>query len=124
MNLLLRNPRILFAKQTGDDLFVIDGRIQFHHASRGMQSSGDGLFVLPGLVDSHAHLITSPAIGVPGYTEARQTDPEELTRRVIRHLLEQRDGGVLAVRDMGAPTDTVVDVMKNLDSSLPPAAIL
>ena len=119
MNLLLRNPRILFAKQTGDDLFVIDGRIQFHHASRGMQSSGDGLFVLPGLVDSHAHLITSPAIGVPGYTEARQTDPEELTRRVIRHLLEQRDGGVLAVRDMGAPTDTVVDVMKNLDSSLP-----
>src|SRR5271157_1151556 len=119
MNLLLRNPRILFAKQTGDDLFVIDGRIQFRHSRQGMQSSGDGLFVLPGLVDAHAHLITSPSLGVPGYTEARQTDPEELTRRVLRHLLAQRDGGVLAVRDMGATTTTVVDLMKHLDSSLP-----
>ena len=119
MNLLLRNSRILFARQTGEDLFVIDGRIQFHHSRQGMQSSGDGLYVLPGLVDAHAHLITSPAIGVPGYTEARQTDPEELARRVLRHLLAQREGGVLAVRDMGAPTTTVIDVMKNLDSSLP-----
>src|SRR5579871_1691515 len=94
MNLLLRNPRILFARQSGDDLFVVNGRFQFRRARKGMQSSGDGLFVLPGLVDAHAHLITSPAIGVPGYTAALQTDP-------------------------GEPTDTVVEVMKHLDSSLP-----
>jgi imidazolonepropionase-like amidohydrolase len=119
MNLLLRNPRIFFANQSGDDLFVVNGRIQFCRSRNGMQSSGDGLFVLPGLVDAHAHLITSPSIGVPGYTEARQTDPEELTRRVLTHLAAQRDGGVLAVRDAGAPTTTVVDVMKNPDSSLP-----
>ncbi|MGA3033059.1 MAG: amidohydrolase family protein [Terracidiphilus sp.] len=119
MDILLRAPRILFARQTGDDLFVINGRIQFRRARNGMPSSGDGLFVLPGLVDAHAHLITSPSIGVPGYTEARQTDPEELTRRVLMHLLAQRDAGVLAVRDAGAPTTTVVDVMKNLDPSLP-----
>src|SRR5579864_781591 len=102
MNLLLRNPRILFAEQSGDDLFVVDGRIQFHRARNGMQSSGDGLFVLPGLVDAHAHLITSPSIGVPGYTEARQTDPEELIGLVLMHLAAQRAGGVLAVRDAGA----------------------
>jgi imidazolonepropionase-like amidohydrolase len=119
MDLLLRNPRILFTHQAGDDLFVINGRIQFRRARRGMQSSGDGLFVLPGLVDAHSHLITSPSIGVPGYTEARQTDPETLTRRVLTHLAAQRAGGVLAVRDAGAPTTTVVDVMKDLDSSLP-----
>lgn len=119
MDILLRNPRILFANQTGDDLFVVNGRIQFRRARRGMQSSGDGLFVLPGLVDAHAHLISSPSIGVPGYTQARETDPEVLTRRVLAHLAEQRAGGVLAVRDAGAPTTTVVDVIKDLDSSLP-----
>ena len=90
-------------------------------ATRAAECSpiGDGWFVLPGLVDAHAHLITSPAIGVPGYTEARQTDPEELTRRVLMHLAAQRDGGVLAVRDVGAPTGTVVEVMKTLDPALP-----
>lgn len=119
MDILLRNPRVLFAKQSGDDLFVVDGRIQYRRSQRGMASSGAGLFVLPGLVDAHAHLITSPAVGVPGYTEARRTDPEELTRRVLRHLAAQRDGGVLAVRDAGAPTTTVVEVMKDLDASLP-----
>ena len=119
MDILLRNPRVLFAEQNGDDLFVVNGRIQFRRARNGMRSSGDRLFVLPGLVDAHAHLITSTSIGVPGYTQARETDPEELTRRVLRHLVEQRTGGVLAVRDAGAPTATVVEVMKDLDSSLP-----
>jgi imidazolonepropionase-like amidohydrolase len=119
MNLLFRNSRLLFAEQSGEDLFVIDGRIQFRHARQGMQSSGDGLFVVPGLVDAHAHLVTSPSIGVCGYTEARQTEPEELTRRIIRHLIAQRDGGVLAVRDAGDPTGLVVELMKKLDPSLP-----
>ena len=119
MNLLLRSPRVLFAPQTGDDLFVINGRIQYRRTQRGMTSSGDGLYVLPGLVDAHAHLMTSPEIGVPGYTEARQTDPEELTRRVMMHLTAQRAGGVLAVRDVGAPTGTVVEVMKKLDPTMP-----
>jgi imidazolonepropionase-like amidohydrolase len=119
MNLLLRNARILFAAQRGDDLFVIDRRIRFQHPQRGIAPIGDGWFVLPGLVDAHAHLITSPSIGVAGYTRARETDPEELARRVIDHLLQQRDRGVLAVRDAGAPTGTVVEVMKTLDPDLP-----
>jgi imidazolonepropionase-like amidohydrolase len=119
MNLLLQNTRVLFAEQRGDDLFVIDGRIQYRYPKRGMTPVGEGWFVLPGLVDAHAHLITSPSIGVRGYTEARQTDPAELTRRVLKHLEAQRDGGVLAVRDAGAPTGTVVDVMKTLDPALP-----
>src|ERR1035441_167983 len=119
MNIFIRNPHILFANQTGDDLFVIDGRIQYRRARNGMTPIGDGWFVLPGLVDAHAHLITSPSIGVRGYTEARQTDPAELTRRVLKHLEAQRDGGVLAVRDAGAPTGTVVEVMKTQDPALP-----
>ena len=90
MDLLLSNARILFANQRGDDLFVVNGRIQFRHARHRLQSRGVGLFILPGLVDAHAHLITSPLIGVPGYTEARNTDPEELTRRVLTNLAAQR----------------------------------
>src|ERR1035438_9310144 len=104
MNFLLRNTRILFADQQSDDLFVLDGRIQFRPPRKAPQVLGKGWFVLPGLVDAHAHLVTSPTIGVTGYTEARQTDPAELTRRVLKHLQAQRDGGVLAVRDAGAPT--------------------
>lgn len=119
MNLLLRNARLRFAEQPGDDLFVIDGRIRFRHPREGMTPTGDGWFVLPGLVDAHAHLVTSPSLGTPGYTEARQTDPDELTRRVLMHLVEQRAGGVLAVRDAGAPTATVVEMMKDLDPDLP-----
>jgi imidazolonepropionase-like amidohydrolase len=119
MNLLLKNARILFAEQHGDDLFVIDGRVRFRHPRDGVTPLGEGWYVLPGLVDAHAHLVTSPAIGVPGYTQARETAPEELTRRVLMHLIQQRDGGVLAVRDAGAPTATVVELMKNLDPALP-----
>src|ERR1039457_434503 len=106
MNLLLQNTRVLFAEQQSDDLFVIDSRIQYRHPKWGMTPIGDGWYVLPGLVDAHAHLITSPSIGVPGYTEARNTDPEELARRVLMHLAAQRSGGVLAVRDVGAPDGT------------------
>jgi imidazolonepropionase-like amidohydrolase len=119
MNILLSNARILFAEQPGSDLFVIDGRIQYRRTRHGMTASGDGWFVLPGLVDAHAHLITSPVLGVAGYTEARHTDPEELARRVLAHLTAQRDGGVLAVRDVGASTGTVVEVMKKLDKTMP-----
>jgi imidazolonepropionase-like amidohydrolase len=119
MNLFLRNARILFAKQHSDDLFVIDGRIQFREPQKAPKLTGEGWFVLPGLVDSHAHLVTSPALSVRGYTEARETDPAELAQRVLSHLVEQRDGGVLAVRDAGAPTGIVVEVMKTLDPAMP-----
>jgi imidazolonepropionase-like amidohydrolase len=119
MNILIRNARILFAEQPGTDLFVINGRIQYRRTQRGMTPTGDGWFVLPGLVDAHAHLITSPEIGVAGYTQARQTDPEELARRVLMHLTAQRSAGVLAVRDVGASTGIVVDVMKTLDPAMP-----
>jgi imidazolonepropionase-like amidohydrolase len=119
MNILLRNARVLFAEQPGSDLFVIDGRIQYHRTQSGMTSSGDGLFVLPGLVDAHAHLISSPLLGVAGYTEARSADPEELARRVLAHLTAQRSGGVLAVRDCGDSSGTVIALMRTFDSSMP-----
>ncbi len=119
MNFLIRSPKILFAEQTGEDLFVIDRRIRYRHSRRGVMQLGEGWYVLPGLVDAHTHLVTSPSIGVQGYTEAHRTDPEELTRRVLMHLRKQRDYGVLAVRDAGAPTGTVTDVMKDPDPDLP-----
>lgn len=119
MDILIRNPRILFGQQSGEDLFVIDRRISYRHAQRGMTPIADGWYVLPGLVDAHAHLMTSPALGVAGYTEARNADPKGLARRALAHLTEQRKGGVLAVRDLGDPTGIVTDVMKTLDPSLP-----
>jgi imidazolonepropionase-like amidohydrolase len=124
MNMLLQNSHILFADRPGDelfvdDLFVVSGLIRYHQPRGAMKPIGDGWFILPGLVDAHAHLVTSPSIGVRGYTEARQTAPEELTRRMLQHLKEQREGGVLAVRDAGDPTGLVVELRKNLDPSMP-----
>jgi imidazolonepropionase-like amidohydrolase len=119
MNLYLRNTRVLFAEQHNEDLFVVDGRVRYRPPQGGTAPTGEGWFVLPGLVDAHTHLVSSPSLGVRGYTEARQTDPDELVRRILLHLAAHRDGGVLAVRDAGAPTGIVVDMMKELDPALP-----
>jgi len=101
MAILLRNAHVLFADRSGDDLFVEDGRIQFRRARNGVQSSADGSFVLPGLVDSHAHLITSPSIGVHGladfvaYDHNPLSDPEVL----LNPRLVVRNGQVVSLRN-------------------------
>jgi imidazolonepropionase-like amidohydrolase len=117
--LFLRNVHLSLVEQQSDDLFVVNGRLGFYRPSGHVTPTGDGWFVLPGLVDAHAHLMTSPRLGVRGYTEAHDTDPAELVQRVLQHLAAQRAGGVLAVRDTGAPTGTVVEVMGTLDPLLP-----
>jgi len=119
MNLFLRNTHVLFAAQHNEDLFVVDGRVRYRRPQGGTTLTGEGWFVLPGLVDAHTHLVSSPSLGVRGYSEARQTDPNELVQRILRHLEAHREGGVLAVRDAGAPTGIVADVMKTLDPALP-----
>jgi imidazolonepropionase-like amidohydrolase len=74
------------------DVFVVDGRITFTPADDATTVL-DGGYLVPGLVDAHAHLsLFSPAgVGAP---------PAERVRASAR---AQLDAGVLAVREPGSP---------------------
>jgi imidazolonepropionase-like amidohydrolase len=74
------------------DVFVVDGRITFRAPSEA-STVLDGGYLLPGLVDAHAHLgLASPA--GPG---ARPADHARESARA------QLEAGVLVVREPGGP---------------------
>jgi len=58
-----------------------------------------GLFVLPGLIDSHTHNATSPS------TEDRRAVVEQRLRQAVQ-------GGVVAVRDMGGDGRALADLQR------------
>ncbi len=75
------------------DVFVRDGRITFDPVD-GAETVADGGYLLPGLVDAHAHLaLASPA--------PHGSSVEEAVRASAR---AQLDSGVLLVREPGGPT--------------------
>ncbi len=72
------------------DVYVVDGRFTFERPSRSETLRGDG-WLLPGLVDAHAHLgLNSPVRG----------SPDEQVRGSARAHL---DAGVLLIREPGGP---------------------
>jgi len=74
------------------DVFVRDGKITFDQVDDAETIFDDG-YLLPGLVDAHAHLaLFSPA--------SEGASPEERARASARAHL---DAGVLAVREPGSP---------------------
>jgi imidazolonepropionase-like amidohydrolase len=76
------------------DLWLREGRITFE-AVPGAETVSRGGWILPGLVDAHCHVGIGPG-GAP------LDDPAELRKQA----LVERDAGVLALRDCGAPVDT------------------
>ena len=73
------------------DLFVAGGRLTAAPAGE-VSTILDGGFVVPGLVDAHAHLgLASPAPGLPERERARASAREHLR------------SGVLAIREPGGP---------------------
>jgi imidazolonepropionase-like amidohydrolase len=79
---------------TQRDLFVVDGRFTFSEHSDA-ETVLDGGYVVPGLVDAHAHLsLHSPA--------GDDADPDE---RVAASARAQLSVGVLAVREPGSPDE-------------------
>jgi imidazolonepropionase-like amidohydrolase len=74
------------------DVFVVDGKITFDQQDDAETIFDDG-YLLPGLVDAHAHLaLFSPA--------GEGASPEERARA---SLVAQLDAGVLTVREPGSP---------------------
>jgi imidazolonepropionase-like amidohydrolase len=76
------------------DLFVTEeGTITFDGSSGDARTVAEGGFVLPGLVDVHAHL----AMNSPAGDDAPPRD------RTLASARAQLAGGVLAIREPGAP---------------------
>ncbi len=74
------------------DIFVVDGRFTFHPQDDA-ETLLDGGYLVPGLVDAHAHLsLHSPA--------GDDAPPEQ---RVRASATAQLAAGVLAVREPGSP---------------------
>ena len=91
----LSGPVLVGPEERVDECWVIDGRITFARPTdhdEGMVERIDG-WVLPGLVDAHAHVgLESQGAVSPG--------------RAAQHALTQREAGVLLIRDAGSPADT------------------
>jgi imidazolonepropionase-like amidohydrolase len=76
------------------DVWVVEGRLAFEPgaAAEGATTVAADVWLLPGLVDVHAHLsLASPLPHAP---------PEE---RVRASAQQHRDAGVLAIREPGSP---------------------
>jgi imidazolonepropionase-like amidohydrolase len=76
------------------DVWVRDGRFTFEPVP-GAETVSRGGWLLPGLVDAHCHV----GIGSGGTA----VDDRAATRQ---QALDERDAGVLALRDCGSPVDT------------------
>ena len=83
---------VLLPEGVARDLFVVDGRLTFRPPGEAT-TVFDGGYLIPGLVDAHAHLeLASPA--------PPDAPPEERARASARAHLA---AGVLAIREPGGP---------------------
>jgi imidazolonepropionase-like amidohydrolase len=75
-----------------------------------------GQYVLPGLIDSHVHLIWD---GSPHpQSVIAQATHEEITLRAYRHALQYLAEGITTVRDLSSPGQTVLQVRNAIRSGL------
>lgn len=89
MTLVLRNGRI--------DAIHEDGGAPLPEDARVLDLNGQ--WVMPGLIDAHVHLATSPS----------RLDRRERVERRLRNALR---GGVVAVRDMGGDARALADLAR------------
>ncbi|BBI31244.1 metal-dependent hydrolase family protein [Cohnella abietis] len=75
-----------------------------------------GSYVLPGLIDTHVHLIwngsSHPQSVIAG------ADPEMVTLHAYRHALQTLSLGVTSVRDLASPFKTVLQVRNAINQKL------
>lgn len=74
------------------DLWVHDGVISFEPVEGALTLASD-VWIMPGLVDAHSHI---------GLNHHGATDMAEAEQQAV----DERDAGVLLVRDAGSPSDT------------------
>ncbi|KQY44622.1 amidohydrolase family protein [Cellulomonas sp. Root137] len=92
MVLHLRGTVVLDDEREVGEAWVVDGRITFERPPSAPDAVLEG-WILPGLVDVHCHIGLASDGPVDDGTAEKQA-------------LEDRDSGVLLVRDAGSPADT------------------
>ncbi|MCG8461408.1 MAG: amidohydrolase family protein, partial [Holophagales bacterium] len=89
-------------------------------AERGQDSArvieADGRFLLPGFIDTHAHVALGPVglVTVDGAPSLQMTSDPEVPRRSLISLLAH---GITTVRDPGGPTEALVRLRSQLERS-------
>ncbi len=105
------------------DVWLADGTIiavepsapeREHPPGRVRIVEGDGRFLVPGFVDTHAHVALGPVeLDTTGDTPALALRPDtEVPRRSLLTLLAH---GVTTVRDPGGPTEALVELRRELE---------
>ena len=84
---------LLGPEETGDELWVVGGRISHSRPAGARDVRTVTGWVLPGLVDAHCHVGLDHAGAVDASTTEKQA-------------VEDRDAGALLLRDAGSPADT------------------
>lgn len=103
---------------TGKSLVIVDGRVQeiTSAPTTGETVSLRGGFVLPGLVDSHVHLIWE---GQSDPNRVMVSEPAAMTAyRAARSAQRNLAGGVTLVRDVGGPHGIPVALSKAVDQGI------
>lgn len=91
--LYLSGPVVLGAQAVHREAWVVDGRLVFNRPSAAHQATEIPGWVLPGLVDVHCHI----GLDAAGPVTAEVAEAQ---------ALQDRDSGVLLIRDAGSPSDT------------------
>lgn len=77
---------------------------------------GHGKYVLPGLIDSHVHLVWDGSADPLPIIERMENDA--VTLRGYKHSLDYLALGITTVRDVGSPDRTVLHVRNAINSGL------
>ncbi|WP_065493611.1 metal-dependent hydrolase family protein [Rhodococcus opacus] len=105
------------------DLVIDDGTISAVYSAGGapvdddaLSVDLDGAFVLPGLIDSHVHLVWSSGADPVATVE---NEGEQLTVvRAVANAQKHLQAGVTTVRDLGSNWDVAVTVARAIDRGI------
>jgi imidazolonepropionase-like amidohydrolase len=118
---LIKNVRLLGSHglvEGRQDIEIRDGRL---HSIRPHQESrsdipvldGGGMYLLPGLIDLHVHLVWD---GSPDPLERlREESAEQTLLRAVRHARETLEAGITTVRDLGSVDDLAIDLSRAVE---------
>ncbi len=120
---LIRNVYVLDARglrKGRQDVEIRNGRLHDVRTRRQAEPlsdlpvfDGGGMYLLPGLVDLHVHLVWD---GCPDPVEQlREESKEQTLLRMVRHARETLEAGVTTVRDLGSVGDLAIDLSRAVE---------
>ena len=120
---LIKDVRVLDGRglrEGRQDVEIRDGRLQDVRPHRQGEPApgtpafdGEGMHLLPGLIDLHVHLVWD---GSPDPVDQLRNESKEQTLlRAVRHSRETIQAGITTVRDLGSVDDLAVDLSRAVE---------